>query len=105
MQHADDATRFAIELRLRLEEVGSPPVADGAETDLHRRVARYVGALKGLEFAQNDVCAALRAILHEAGVMEQPETESSELTAPRESLGRQVVAWGIEAYRAPKQTD
>jgi hypothetical protein len=104
MYDADDATRLAIELRLRLEETGTF-VDDEGPHDLRRTVDQYVGALKALGLTPSSVCAALRAILDEAGVMAETAADTPESSAPRELLHNQVIAWGTEAYSVTQRTE
>src|SRR5262249_24022449 len=98
MNDAHNATRFAIELRLRVEAMGQHFVVDGTEDELRRAVGQYVRALKALELGQNDACAALRAVLHEAARTAHTEAEDSASVAAQEQLRRQVIVWGTEAY-------
>jgi len=67
MTESRDATRLAIELRLRLSEL-THPVDESTANELRDMVGRYAAALRTLGMKPEAAVAAVERVLHESGL-------------------------------------
>jgi alkylhydroperoxidase/carboxymuconolactone decarboxylase family protein YurZ len=79
----------AIILAARVGPTATPELRDAIQT--------YVRGLKASGYRPEEVLAAIRALIAEAGV----EKRRGSADSPHEELADRVVAWCIEAYFPP----
>jgi alkylhydroperoxidase/carboxymuconolactone decarboxylase family protein YurZ len=65
-----------------------------ATPELCEAIQTYVRGLKASGYRPEEVLAAIRALIAEAGV----EKRSASIDSPHAQLADRVVAWSIEAY-------
>jgi hypothetical protein len=80
---------LAIVLAAREGPTATPELCDAIQT--------YVRGLKASGYRPEEVIAAIRALIAEAGV----EKRSASIDSPHADLADRVIAWCIEAYFPP----
>jgi hypothetical protein len=107
MHDSDDATRLAIELRMRLGDV-THPIDKSTANELHQAVARYAAALRTLGMKPEAAVLAVKSALREAGVSARPDAQPTDVVTPEDQLFSDVISWcvegfdGLEAERTPR---
>ena len=101
MHDSDDATRLAIELRMRLSDLAHP-VDKSAENELHQTVARYTAALRTLGMKPEAAVAAVKSALREAGFEARPDAQPAGAITPEDQLFTDVVGWCVEGFGDPE---
>jgi len=97
MSESDDATRLAIELRMRLSAIAHP-VDESAANELRDAVGRYAAALRALGMTPEAAVAAVKIALREAGFETRPDAPPTDNITPDDQLVSDVVAWCIEEF-------
>ncbi len=94
-----DATRLAIELRMRLGEI-THPVDESTANELRDAVGRYAAALRTLGMTPEAAVAAVKLVLREAGFETRPDAQATEVITPEDQLFIDVVGWCMKASTA-----
>jgi hypothetical protein len=97
MNESHDATRLAIELRMRLSEI-THPVDESTANELRDAVGRYAAALRALGMKPEAAVAAVKIALREAGFEARPDAQPTDVVTPEDQLVIDVVAWCIEGF-------
>lgn len=97
MNESHDATRLAIELRMRLGEI-THPVDESTASELRDAVGRYAAALRTLGMKSEAAVAAVKLVLREAGFESRPDAQPTDVITPDDQLFIDVVGWCIEAF-------
>ena len=97
MTESHDATRLAIELRLRLSEL-THPVDESTANELRDMVGHYAAALRKLGLKPEAAVAALNRVLREAGFEAPPDAQPTDAITPEDQIRIDVVAWCIEGF-------
>jgi Holliday junction resolvasome RuvABC DNA-binding subunit len=97
MTESRDATRLAIELRLRLSEL-THPVDESTANELRDMVGHYAAALRTLGMKPEAAVAAVERVLHEAGLEARPGEQPTDAITPEDQLRIDVVGWCIEGF-------
>jgi hypothetical protein len=98
----DDATRLAIELRLRLSGL-TFPVGESAAHELRDKVGQYAEALVALGMTAEGAVTAVRAVLSEAGFDSQPRAASIGAINPEDRLVLDVVRWCMDGAQGQRE--
>ncbi len=97
MSESHDATRLAIELRMRLGEL-THPVDESTANELRDTVGRYAAALRTLGMKPEAAVAAVKRVLHEAGFEARPDAQPTDAITPEDQLLTDVVRWCVEGF-------
>ena len=97
MNESHDATRLAIELRMRLGEI-THPVDESTANGLRDTVGHYAAALQKLGMKPEAAAAAIKMVLREAGFEARPDAQPGDVITPEDQLCIDVVAWCIESF-------
>ena len=97
MSESHDATRLAIELRLRLSEF-TLPIDESTANELRDAVGHYTAALRKLGLKREAAVAAVKRVLHEAGFDARPDAQPADAITPRDQVLIDVVGWCIEGF-------
>jgi hypothetical protein len=96
MNESHDATRLAIELRMRLGEI-THPVDESTANELRDAVGRYAAALRTLGM-KPEAAVAVKLVLREAGFEARPDAQPTDGITPEDQLVIDVVGWCIEGF-------
>ncbi len=97
MNESHEATRLAIELRMRLGEI-THPVDEPTANELRDAVGRYAAALRTLGMKPETAVAAVKLVLREAGFEARPDAQPTDVITPEDRLLTDVVGWFIESF-------
>ena len=104
MNDSADATRLAIELRMRLSEITSP-VPESTANELRDAVGRYAAALRTLGMKPEAAVAAVKIALREAGFEARPDAQPTDVATPQDQLFADVVGWCIDGFNGVTAAD
>jgi hypothetical protein len=97
MSESRDATRLAIELRMRLSEL-THPIDEATASELRDTVGHYAAALRKLEMTPEAAMAAVKRVMREAGLEARPDGQATDVITPDDQLAIDVVEWCIEGF-------
>jgi hypothetical protein len=98
MKESHDATRLAIELRMRLSEL-THPVDTSTANELRGTVGHYAAALRTLGMTPEAAVVAVKTVLREAGLEARPGAQPTDVITPEDQLLIDVVGWCIEGVK------